>query len=106
MLAAKVHNGERQNEPEEEMTAVQAMSEFLENEREMWLKVKSSQFYKNMCNNKNLGISLPLRDWLRLLLQVDTSLSISEILRIVDEEDTVLSMSSVCSTPLAYTNCL
>jgi hypothetical protein len=79
----------------EETTTAQAMHVFLENESEMWSTVKATKFYKNLYNHKHHETPLPLRDWIRLLLQVDTSLSVNELLRICDEEDSILAMSSV-----------
>jgi hypothetical protein len=78
-------------------TTAQAMQEYLENDVVMWMNAKATQFYKNLCSNKQHSTPLPLRDWLRLLLQVDTSLSISEMMRIFDEQDSVTAMSAARS---------
>ena len=94
--SALAQNGEADDDDEEE-TAAQAMSEFLAHEREIWRSFKATKYYDNLCMHKKHGAPLPFRDWLRLLLHVDTSLSINELVRIFEEEDSIVAMSSVRS---------
>jgi hypothetical protein len=61
----------------------------------MWADIKATDFYHNL-HLKTDGVPLPLRDWLRVLLLVSSSLSMNELTRVFDEEDTVIAMSSVC----------
>lgn len=80
---------------DDDATAAKAVSEFLEHERDMWAHVKSTPFHQSLLDSKLHGTPLPFRHWLRLLLQFDTSLTVSEVLRIFDEEDSMLAMSLV-----------
>ena len=96
--AAQVQKG-ADEEPDEDDAAAQAMSEFLANEREIWSILKATKFYDSLVMNKKYGTPVPFRDWLRLLLHVDTSLSVSDLVRVFDEEDSIVAMSSVRSSP-------
>lgn len=95
VLAAQVQKTDALDDDDEDVSAAKAMADYLQNERKMWLSVKDTQFYKNLCKHKKLGAPVQLRDWLRLLLQVDNSVSITELIRICDEEDSIIAMSSV-----------
>lgn len=96
--AAQAQKG-TDEEPDEDDAAAQAMSEFLANEREIWSSLKATKFYDSLVMNKKYGTPVPFRDWLRLLLHVDTSLSVSDLVRVFDEEDSIVAMSSVRSSP-------
>lgn len=97
-----MQHADKQNVVGEDKDTAEAkyVTDYFENERDLFMRVKASKFYKNLCECTKLGRPVSFQDWLRLLLQVDYSLSINEIFRICDEEDGILSMSSVRSSPL------
>lgn len=84
-----------QQEVDEVSVPCEEMQKFLDNEQEVWIHAKKTQFFESLTANRKEGTPLPLNDWIRLTLQFDTSLSLSEVFRIVEEEDSMLAMSSV-----------
>jgi hypothetical protein len=71
------------------------IDKFFEDEPRLWQNLKATRHYRQLSACAAGYRPLPFEDWIRIMLHIPSSLSISELVRIFDEEDTLTLLSTV-----------
>ena len=73
------------------------VEKFFVDEPRLWRTLKATRYYHNLSQCVAGDRALPFQDWLKVMLHIPSSLSISELVRIYDEEDTMTILATVRS---------
>jgi hypothetical protein len=76
------------------------LDQFLQNEPRLWKVLKASTFYSDLVLYCMLHKPLPFRSWLRMQLQLPSTMSTVEVHNLLEEEDTAIAVSAVRSWSL------
>lgn len=75
------------------------MEKFFVDEPRLWRTLKATRYYRNLSLCVAGDRALPFRDWLKVMLHIPSTLSVTELVRIYDEEDTMTILATVRAPP-------